>query len=93
MPLTPDERREALAQMYRHARHVVDSQGGNLHTMRKLLGPELYRARIAEQLFYQLTGQATVVKDPERFREMVLGLWDQLIADTDLHETGQKASP
>jgi hypothetical protein len=82
MPLTEDQRQEALAEIYRQARHTVDSRGGNLHTMRALLGPELYRGLVAAELLRRVT--QIQVRDDAMFRAMVTGLAGLLAADPDL---------
>jgi len=82
MPLTSEQRQEALAEIYRTARHQVDSRGGNLHTMRAVLGPELYRGLVAGELLRRVT-QIRVDSDA-MFRAMVTGLYALLAADPDL---------
>jgi hypothetical protein len=82
MPLTDGQRQEALAEIYRQARHTVDSDGGNLHTMRALLGPELYRGLVAAELLRRVT--QVRVRDDAMFRARVTGLYALLTADPDL---------
>jgi hypothetical protein len=55
MALTREQQAEAIREIYRQARHTVDSRGGNLHTMLTLLGPELYRGLVAAELLKRLT--------------------------------------
>lgn len=83
MPLTETQRQEALAEIYRTARHTVDSRGGNLHTMLALLGPELYRGLAAAELLRRVT--EIRVADDGAFRAMVTGLYALLAADPDLN--------
>jgi hypothetical protein len=91
MPLTEDQRQEALAEIYRTARHMVDSYGGNLHTMRAMLGPELYRGLVAAELLRRVT--KIRVDGDAMFRVMVPGLYALLAADPDLNAPADPDPP